>query len=159
MPHPSPTPPDAVTWLLQDLAPQSADVASVVQNDTNAWSVSFRDDSQLQVTWLEGPPRLELLARITPLDPLVTREVLEGLLMFNLLSADSGGARMALSASDRCLYLMRDQPLESLNLDGVRNALRSLAGMAQKWREALSAQDAGKTSSTPFSSSPQELLP
>ncbi|WP_288252976.1 type III secretion system chaperone [uncultured Hydrogenophaga sp.] len=150
MPHPSPTPPDAVTWLLQDLAPQSADVASVVQNDTNAWSVSFRDDSQLQVTWLEGPPRLELLARITRLDPLVAREVLEGLLMFNLLSADSRGARMALSASDRSLYLMRDLPLESLHFDGLCDALRSLAGVSGQWREALTAQEARQTTSSTF---------
>lgn len=152
MSHPSPTPPDAVTWLLQDLAPQNADVASVDQNDTNAWTVSFRDDSQLQVTWLESPPRLELLARITRLDPLVAREVLEGLLMFNLLSADSRGARMALSASDRALYLMRDLPLESLHFDGLRDSLRSLAALASQWREALTAQEARQTTSSTFPS-------
>jgi hypothetical protein len=152
MPLPTPTPPEAVTWLLQDLAPQSADVASVVQNDTNAWSVSFQDDSLIQVTWLDGPPRLELLARITRLDPLVAREVLEGLLMFNLLSADSRGARMALSASDRALYLLRDLPLESLHLDGLRDALRSLAAVSGSWREALTAQEARQTTSSTFPS-------
>jgi len=152
MSHPSPTPPEAVTWLLQDLAPQCADVALVVQNDTNAWNVSFRDDSQLQLTWLEGPPRLELLARITRLDPLVSREVLEGLLMFNLLSADSRGARMALSASDRSLYLMRDLPLETLQFDGLRDSLRSLAAVASQWREALTAREARQTTSSTFPS-------
>lgn len=141
MTAPAPTPPEAVTWILQDLGPQSADVVSVVQDEVNAWAVTFRDESLVQLTWLEGPPRLELLAGIGRLDPQAAREVLEGLLMFNLLSADSGGARMALSASDRALYLMRDLPLGSLSLDGVRDALRSLAGAGQAWREALAKQD------------------
>lgn len=142
---PTPTPPDAVTWLMQDIGPHSADVASVVQDDSNAWAVGFQDGSLVQLTWLDGPPRLELLARVTRLEPLLAHELLEGLLMFNLLSADSGGARMALSASDRSLYLMRDLPPDALSLDGLRDALRSLAAMAGKWRDALAAQRAGPT--------------
>lgn len=152
MPLTTPTPPDAVSWLMQDIGPRSADIASVVQDDTNTWAVGLQDGALLQLTWLDGPPRLELLARIGPLDPLASREVLEGLLMFNLLSADSGGARMALSASDRSLYLLRDLPPESLSLDGLRDALRSLAGAAQSWREALSRQDASPTPPSAFHS-------
>lgn len=152
MSRPNPTPPDAVNWILQDLGPHSADIVSVVQDDTNAWAVTFQDESLVQLTWLDGPPRLELLARISHLDPLAARDVLEGLLMFNLLSAESGGVRMALSASDRSLYLMRDLPLESLGLDGVRDALRSLAGMAGKWRGALSAKAAGESPDATFRS-------
>ncbi len=138
---PAPTPPEALAWVLQDLGPRSGDVASVVQDDVNAWAVRFQDDALVQLTWLELPPRLELLTGIGRLAPLAAREALEGLLMFNLLSADSGGARMALSASDRSLYLLRDLTPDSLSLDGVRDALRSLAGMAEQWRGALSAQE------------------
>lgn len=152
---PAPAPPETLTWVLQDLGPRSTDVVSVVQDDVNAWAVTFQDDSLVQLTWQEGPPRLELLARVSRLAPLPAREVLEGLLMFNLLSADSGGARMALGASDRGLYLMRDLPLASLDLDTLRDALRSLAAMATSWHEALSAQEAGASSPT-LSSTPSE---
>ena len=137
---PSPTPPDAVIWMFQDIGPHSADIVSVVQDDTNAWAIGFQDDSLVQVHWLENPPRLELLASIAPLPPLAPREVLEGLLMFNLLSADNGGARMALSAPQRQLYLLRDLPADGLNLASLRDTLRTLAGMARNWRDALAAQ-------------------
>lgn len=145
-----PTPPDAVTWMLQDIGPQSADIVSVVQDDTNAWAISFQDDSLVQLLWLEGPPRLELLSGVTRLDPLAAREVLEGLLMFNLLSSTTGGVRMALSAPDRTLHLMRDLPLESLNLHGLRDALRALAAMARHWREALATRESPTSAQSPF---------
>lgn len=155
----TPTPPDTLNGLLQDLGPRCADVAAVVQDGASAWTVRFRDDSLVRLGWMDKPPRLELLAPVIRLAPLVDREVLEGLLMFNLLSADSGGARMALSASDRSLHLMRDLPPESLHLDGLRDALRALAGLAAHWREALVAKDACHTPLSPIPSSHQESAP
>ena len=139
---PSPTPPDNVNWLLQDIGPQSADIVSVVQDDTHTWAIGFQDESVVQVHWLENPGRLELTAAVTQLPPLAPREVLEGLLMFNLLSPHNGGTRMALSAPDRTLHLMRDLPPEGLGLHALGDALRTLASMAQHWREALAAQPA-----------------
>jgi hypothetical protein len=153
---PTPTPPDTVNWLLQDIGPQSADIVSVVQDDTNAWAIGFQDDSQVQVHWFDNPARFELTAAVTPLPPLASREVLEGLLMFNLLSSHNGGTRMALSAPDRTLHLMRDLPSEGLNLHNLRDALRSLASMAQHWRDALAAQQTPATSPSPALSIAQE---
>lgn len=153
---PTPTPPDTVTWLLQDIGPQSADIVSVVQDDTNAWAIGFQDDFQVQVHWFDHPARFELTTAVTQLPPLAPREVLEGLLMFNLLSARNGGSRMALSAPDRSLHLMRDLPSEGLKLHSLRDALRALASMAQHWREALAAQQTPTTSPSPFLSNAQE---
>lgn len=153
---PTPTPPDTVTWLLQDIGPQSADITSVVQDDTNAWAIGFQDESRIQIHWFDSPARLELSAAVTQLAPLASREVLEGLLMFNLLSSDNGGTRMALSAVDRSLHLLRDLPSEDLKLHSLRDALRALASIAQHWREALTAQQTTSTSPSPFLSIAQE---
>ena len=146
---PTPTPPDTILWLLQDIGPQSPDIVSVVQDDTNAWAITFQDESLVQLHWHENPGRLELTAAVSELPPLAPREVLEGLLMFNLLSPHNGGARMALSAPDRTLHLMRDLPSEGLHLNSLRDALRTLASMAEHWREALAAPSVQPTPYSP----------
>lgn len=159
LPTSTPTnmPPDAVNWLLQDIGPQSADIVSVVQDDIDAWAIQFQDESLVQVHWLDNPGRLELTAAVTQLAPLASREVLEGLLMFNLLSPHNGGTRMALSAPDRSLHLMRDLPPEGLSLHQLRDALRSLASMAQYWRDALEAHQSTATPPPAFQSVAKEF--
>lgn len=140
-PAASPPPPDALTRLVHDIGPLSADVISVTEDSPTAWTVAFHDENQVTLTWLDGPPRLELLSWITALDTGLPRDALEFLLSFNLLSSQTGGARMGLDIGDRSLYLLRDLPVDGLDLHHLLDAMRSLASASEEWRHGLSTLD------------------
>lgn len=144
-----PAPPEALNWLLQDLGPQSDDVASVVQDAENAWVVSFQNHSQVVLTWFHSPPRLELLTEVAVLEPQMPRERLEALLTFNLLTLDNAGARMALDPQPRRLFLLRDLPVSALELHPLRDAMRSLSATAEHWRDVLQPATPNRTPHLP----------
>lgn len=132
-------PPDALARLVHDIGPLSADVISVTEDSPHAWTVTFHDENQVMLTWLDGPPRLELLSWITALDTDLPRDALELVLSFNLLSSQTGGARMGLNIGDRSLFLLRDLPVDGLDLPHLLDAMRSLASASEEWRHGLSA--------------------
>lgn len=139
MPAPRPVPPVPVSWLLQGIGPHCEDIAAVAQDDPATWAITFHDASQVLLNWFDAPSRLELLTAVCPLEPQTPNVVLETLLGFSLFGRDNGGTRMALDPQDRVLYLVRDLPVDGLGLSDLRDALRSLVGLAERWHTCLAA--------------------
>jgi hypothetical protein len=124
-------------WIVQELGPAGQDIAAVLQNGKASWVLQFENQGLMHLAWRHDPPRLELMTPVAQLDPDASAQALRPLLMFNFLSADTAGSRMALSAHADTVFLVRDIPEAQLSVQNVLAAMRGAADVASKWRQVL----------------------
>jgi len=129
----------SVELIIRELGPESQDVSSVAATGDASWVVQFENDAEVHLACRQSPPRLELMAPVASLPTGLEEDAMRALLMFNFLSADTGGARMSLSATNDAVFLVRDLPEAELSLVAVQQALRELAELAARWATVLSA--------------------
>jgi hypothetical protein len=121
--------------IMADLGPSSPDIRAVSQGAAESWTVLFADDWLVHLALRDGPSRLELavcLGRL-PQSP----EAAIQLLFFNFLTAETGGARMGLSALNRQIHLFIDLPLYGIDLSCVRDTCRSLVAVGASWAQHM----------------------
>ncbi|MBC5765505.1 type III secretion system chaperone [Ramlibacter albus] len=118
--------------LLEDLGPATPGVACVTRNGDGVWLVRFDDGGAVHLAVRDDAPRLELAAEVGLLAQHDAEFALRAAMMFNFLSADTGGARMALAADDT-VYLMRDVPLEAITLADLQAHIAELDNIAHEW--------------------------
>lgn len=129
--------PHHLSLLIDELGPNSADVETVLKTADAAWLVRFKNEAVTQLTWHEQPARLEIATHVCRLGEAQGSCQMELMLNFNLLTHLNGGARMAISAPDRDVYLIRDQDIRDLPLQQLQDLLRSLVNTAQSWKTAF----------------------
>lgn len=134
---------DQFTTVMMELGPASPSIHQVVKDESGNWGVLLDDAIQVHLSLREAPARVELATLVGTL-PENAAEVASMLLMFNLLSHETGGARMALNPDERDVFLLADLPEAAVDLPGLETALLSLAQLATTWRGFLSAAHAGE---------------
>ena len=127
---------DQLHLVMMELGPASPEIVQLVTDESGNWGVLLDDQTQVHLSLRDAPTRLELAAIVGTL-PEEAPEVMAMLLTFNLMSHETGGARMALSADERDVYLMMDLPEAAVDLPGLQSALQTFAGLAQTWRSYL----------------------
>lgn len=127
---------DQLTIVMMELGPASPDIHQVVTDESGNWGVLLADETQVHLSLREAPTRVELATIVGTL-PEEAAEAASMLLMFNLLSHETGGARMAMSPEERNVFLMIDLPEAAVDLPGLQAALQAFAGLAETWRGFL----------------------
>ena len=123
--------------VMSEIGPQSPDVVAVVRDGDDSWAVQFESGAVVNLACRSAPARLELMVRAGAAPPSSREDVLRALLMFNFLSADTGGARMGLGTEGSAVYLIRDLPESAITKPAVQIAMQALVAVAGKWRHFL----------------------
>ncbi len=130
---------DRLKMIMMALGPASPKIQEVVTNEADDWGILLDDGTQVHLSLREAPLRLELAAIVGTLPEGATdaAEAARMLLVFNLLSHETGGARMALSPDEGHVFLMIDVPESWADLPGLQAALESFARLAETCRGFL----------------------
>lgn len=145
-----------VQLLLNELE-ASDGVALLFHDGACEWALQYDDESIVHLTWREGHPRLELACMVAPLPDEPNGSLLKALLMFNYLSEDSGGARLAVSAHDNQVRLLRDLAPSLLELPILKQALQGMRACALDVRMFLDDLTSS-ASATAQSAQPHQLF-
>lgn len=131
---------DQLQLVMMELGPASPEVDQVLKDESGNWGVLLTDQTDVHLSLREAPTRVELATIVGTL-PEEAPEVASMLLMFNLLSHETGGARMAISPDERNVFLLMDLPETAIDLPSLQSALKGFAGFAQTWRGFLTNVD------------------
>jgi len=130
--------------LLEDLDAADGGLVALYHDDAFEWALQYEDETVIHLTWRGEHSRIELACAVAPLPESADGDLLKALLMCNLLSDESGGTRLALSAPDKMVMLIRDLEPESLELPALKDSLDALRSRAmavqsylREWQPAV----------------------
>ncbi len=133
--------------VMNELGPECSDIAAIAQPGEDSWAVHFANGRVVNLALRSDPARVEMMVGVGTAPKGTREDVMRCLMMFNFLSADTGGARMGLSALDDAVFLIRDLAQPDITTPALHAEMRALADVAQKWREFL--EQAAKASDLP----------
>ena len=123
--------------VMHEIGPECPDVMAVVKDGEASWAVQFENGSVVNLARRTEPARVEMMVHAGTAPKGTREDVLRALMMFNFLSADTGGARMALGAVGDSVYLVRDLAESDITTPALHAEMRALTTVAGKWREFL----------------------
>jgi hypothetical protein len=130
---------DQVPAMIVEAAAFDDDIAMVVATgDNNNWVVRF-EAMDVEIELDPGRRRLILLTNIGVPNPERRLSILEAVLVFNLLVLETGGVRMALTATDGDMVQLVDLGIDELTSRDLATVITNLAGRALVWRAFISA--------------------
>lgn len=103
--------------------------------ETGTWSVQFEDDSIVQSTWSDAPPRLVFEASLGAPHLQNRSRVHEAVLTYNMLWQQTGGARIGLAGDDGELMLIVDLPAQGLEPAQLHHTLDRMKAVAASWAQ------------------------
>ena len=130
---------EEVESLFKRLGPVVPDIVRVVQLDKRTWSVTLDNDIDVTIEWSDMPPRLVFITEIGCPPAEREMDVYRASLTFNLQSADTGGAKIALSEEYDQMMLMFELPAQQLSTAVVGDFLTWFSRQAGLWREFVTA--------------------
>jgi hypothetical protein len=124
--------------MIVEAASFDDDVAVVVGAGQNNWVVRFEAmDVEIQLD--PERRRLVLLTNIGAPNSERRLAILETVLVFNLLVLETGGVRIAMTATDGDMVQLVDLGIDDLTSRDLSNVITNLAGRALVWRAFISA--------------------
>jgi Tir chaperone protein (CesT) family len=124
--------------MIVEAAAFDDDIAMVVGAGQNNWVVRFAAmDVEIQLD--PERRRLVLLTNIGVPNPERRLAVLEAVLVFNLLVLETGGVRIAMTATDGDIVQLVDLGIDDLTSHDLATVITNLAGRALVWRAFISA--------------------
>ena len=124
--------------MIVEAAAFDDDIAMVIGAGQNNWVVRFEAmDVEIQLD--PERRRLVLLTNVGVPNPERRLAVLEAVLVFNLLVLETGGVRIAMTATDGDMVQLVDLGIDDLTSRDLSNVITNLAGRALVWRAFISA--------------------
>jgi hypothetical protein len=127
--------------MIVEAATFDDDIAVVLGAGQNNWVVRFENmDVEIQL----DPERRRLVLLTNLGVPNTERRlaVLEAVLVYNLLVLETGGVRIAMTATDGDMVQLVDLGIDDLTSRDLSNVITNLAGRALVWRSFISAATA-----------------
>jgi hypothetical protein len=127
--------------MLVEAATFDDDIAVVLGAGQNNWVVRFENmDVEIQL----DPERRRLVLLTNLGVPNTERRlaVLEAVLVYTLLVLETGGVRIAMTATDGDMVQLVDLGIDDLTSRDLSNVITNLAGRALVWRAFISAATA-----------------
>ncbi|MGE4243168.1 type III secretion system chaperone [Ramlibacter sp.] len=126
---------DTLCLLMDEIGPRARDFTIVMQDGLASWALEYEGGRRVHVSAREEPPRVEIMVEVCAFPQCGPAEVLKMLMMFNFMSADTAGARMALCSPDDTVYVVRDLPLDEAQGLRLESAIARLASIASLWAD------------------------
>jgi hypothetical protein len=127
-----------VPAMIVEAASFDDDIAMVVGTTENNWVVRF-EAMDVEIELDPERRRLVLLTNIGVPNPARRLSILEAVLVFNLLVLETGGVRIAMTATDGDMVQLVDLGIDDLTSRDLATVITNLAGRALVWRAFISA--------------------
>lgn len=138
---------EAVSAMLQEIAPADETIVAVLQIADDGWVVTYNDDLDVELEFDTGSNRIVLSSYLGEPSDERRLSVCETLMMYSTMWRDTGGVCMGLTGPGGGVVMMADLAASETTGELLLSVLSNFAQKARLWREFVEKGGSGQSAS------------